>query len=465
MPAMESQGAPEDSADAPVQDELLAPSFVNAVTEALENNDTETARAATLELRAADLADLIEFLRPDLRVALITALGSDLDAEMFSELQEPIRDELIKDIPVEQLAEVVGELDSDDAVYLLEDLDESEQIDVLSRVSRTDRARLRRSLDYPEDTAGRLMQADFVAVPPFWSVGQMIDYMRETRDLPDSFSELYVIDPAFHLIGTVPLSFLLRTRRPKLIGDITHTDVYTFSALQDQEEVARDFERYNLLSAPVIDEDQRLVGIITADDVVEVVQEEAGEDIFRLAGVGDEGITENFRQIVGSRFTWLFINLLTAILASIVIGLFDATLQQQVALAILMPIVASMGGNAGTQTMTVAVRALATKDLTAVNTLRVVGRELAVGFINGLLFAVLLAAAVLVWFGSTELGIIIAAAMVVNMFFAALSGILVPVALDKLGIDPAVASSVFVTTVTDVVGFFAFLGLASLWFL
>ena len=212
----------------------------------------------------------------------------------------------------------------------------------------------------------------------------------------------------------------------------------------------------------MVDEDQRLVGIITADDVVEVVQEEAGEDIFRLAGVGDEGITENFRQIVGSRFTWLFVNLLTAILASIVIGLFDATLQQQVALAILMPIVASMGGNAGTQTMTVAVRALATKDLTAVNTLRVVGRELAVGLMNGLLFALLLAAAVLVWFGSTELGVIIAAAMIVNMFFAALSGILVPVVLDKLGIDPAVASSVFVTTVTDVVGFFAFLGLASL---
>ena len=462
---MHSEGHADEIADMQVSDDLLAPSFVNSVAQALEDGDTEAARAATLDMRAADLADLIEFLRPELRVALITALGSDLDAEMFSELQEPIRDELIKAMPVEQLAEVVGELESDDAVYLLEDLDESDQIDVLSRVSRTDRARLRRSLDYPEDTAGRLMQADFVAVPPFWSVGQTIDYMRESSDLPDSFSELYAIDPAFHLIGTVPLSLLLRSRRPKLISEITNTDVYSFAATQDQEEVARDFERYNLLSAPVVDQDQRLVGIITADDVVEVVQEEAGEDIFRLAGVGDEGITENFRQIVSSRFTWLFINLLTAILASVVIGLFDATLQQQVALAILMPIVASMGGNAGTQTMTVAVRALATKDLTAVNTLRVVGRELAVGVVNGLVFALLLAAAVLVWFGSTELGLIIAAAMVVNMFFAALSGILVPVVLDKLGIDPAVASSVFVTTVTDVVGFFAFLGLASLWFL
>jgi magnesium transporter len=462
---MQSEGHADEIADMQVSDDLLAPSFVNAVAQALEDGDTEAARAATLDMRAADLADLIEFLRPELRVALITALGSDLDAEMFSELQEPIRDELIKEMPVEQLAEVVGELESDDAVYLLEDLEESDQIDVLSRVSRTDRARLRRSLDYPEDTAGRLMQADFVAVPPFWSVGQTIDYMRESSDLPDNFSELYVIDPAFHLIGTVPLSFLLRSRRPKLISEITKTDVYSFAATQDQEEVARDFERYNLLSAPVVDEDRRLVGIITADDVVEVIQEEAGEDIFRLAGVGDEGITENFRQIIASRFTWLLINLLTAILASVVIGLFDATLQQQVALAILMPIVASMGGNAGTQTMTVAVRALATKDLTAVNTLRVVGRELAVGLVNGLVFALLLAAAVLVWFGSTDLGLIIAAAMVINMFFAALSGILVPVVLDKLGIDPAVASSVFVTTVTDVVGFFAFLGLASLWFL
>jgi len=461
---MESQGAADDIADPPAQDNLLTPAFVDAVSETLEREQTEASRELTLPLRAADLADLIEFLRPELRIALMTVLGDDVPAEMFSELQEPIRDELVRQMPADQLAKVVGDLDSDDAVYLLEDLEESDQIEVLSKVSRIDRARLQRSLEYPEESAGRIMQADFVAVPPFWSVGQTIDYMREARDLPDSFSELYVINPAFHLVGTVPLSFLLRSRRPKLISEITSTDVQTFSALQDQEEVARDFERYNLLSAPVVDEDQRLVGIITADDVVEVVQEEAGEDIFRLAGVGDEGITENFVQITGRRFTWLFINLLTAIFASIVIGLFDATLQQQVALAILMPIVASMGGNAGTQTMTVAVRALAMKDITAVNTVRVIGRELAVGLINGLLFAVLLAAAVLIWFGSGEIGVIIAISMIVNMFVAALAGILVPLVLDKLGIDPAVASSVFVTTVTDVVGFFAFLGLAALWF-
>jgi len=462
---MESQGTADDIANVHVPDNTLAPSFVNAVSSALEQGDVESARAATLELHEADLADLVEFLRPELRIALITALGDDLKAGMFSELQEPIRDELIKEMPVEQLAAVVSELDSDDAVYLLEDVEESQQIDVLARVSRTDRARLRRSLDYPDDTAGRIMQADFVAVPPFWSVGQTIDYMREAHDLPDIFSELYVIDPAFHLIGTVPLSLLLRSRRPTLIREITDTDVMSFPATQDQEEVARDFERYNLLSAPVVDEDQRLVGVIMADDIVEVVQEEAGEDIFRLAGVGDEGITENFMRITGRRFTWLFINLLTAVLASLVIQIFDASIQQQVALAVLMPIVASMGGNAGTQTMTVAVRALATKDLTAVNALRVIGRELAVGLINGLLFALLLAGAVLLWFGSTDLGVIIAAAMIVNMFMAALSGILVPVCLDKIGIDPAVASSVFVTTVTDVVGFFAFLGLASIWFL
>ncbi len=462
---MHSDGHTDEIADMQAPDDLLAPSFVNAVGQALEDGDTEAARAATLELRAADLADLVEFLRPELRVALISALGPDLDPEMFSELQEPIRDELIKDMPVEQLAEVVGELDSDDAVYLLEDLDESEQIAVLSRVSRSDRARLRRSLDYAEDTAGRLMQADFVAVPPFWSVGQTIDYMREAQDLPDTFSELYVIDPAFHLIGTVPLSLLLRSRRPKLISEITNTDVHSFAATQDQEEVARDFERYNLLSAPVVDEDQRLVGIITADDVVEVVQEEAAEDIFRLAGVGDEGIGERFTQIVASRFPWLLINVFTALLAATVIRLFDATIEQQVALAVLMPITASMGGNAGTQTMTVTVRALATKDLTAVNAMRVITRELSVGLVNGILFGTLLAGTVILWFGATDLGLLIASAMIINMFVAAVAGILVPLTLDRLGVDPAVASSVFVTTVTDVIGFFAFLGLASIWFL
>lgn len=458
------QETQEELLDAQDSDEILKPAFVRSVSDALERGDTEAVRSATLDLHEADLADLIEFLRPELRPQLITALGPDFKVSALSELQEPIRDALVQELPVEQIAEVVSELDSDDAVYLLEDLDKSDQIEILSKVSEIDRAALKRSLDYPEDTAGRLMQADFVAVPPFWSVGQTIDYMRETDELPDTFSEIYVIDPTFHLIGSVPLSKLLRTNRPVQIEEITEKDIHPVDANLDQEEVAREFERYDLLSAPVTDESGRLVGIITVDDIVEVIQEEAGEDIYRLGGVGEEGISENVLRIAGRRFLWLFVNLVTAILASVIIGFFDATIHQQVALAILMPIVASMGGNAATQTMTVAVRSLATKDLTAVNALRVVGREMAVGIINGVVFAILMAVVVLLWFGSGALGVIIAAAMIVNMFVAGLFGILIPLTLNRFNVDPAVASGVFVTTVTDVVGFFAFLGLAALWF-
>lgn len=454
----------EQLVEARESEEILNPAFVRTVSEALERGDGETVRAATLDLHEADLADLIEFLRPELRPILIRVLGPDFKVGALSELQEPIRDALVQELPVEQIAKVVTELDSDDAVYLLEDLDESERLAILSKVPEIHRATLKRSLDYPEHTAGRIMQADFVAVPPFWSVGQTIDYMHAADDLPDTFSELYVIDPAFHLVGKVPLSRLLRAPRSTLIKDITETDVHAVKATIDREAAARDFERYDLLSVPVVDEAGRLVGVITADDIVEVIQEEAEEDIYRLGGVGSEDLSENVVQIARSRFAWLFVNLLTAILASVVIGIFDATIQQQVALAVLMPIVASMGGNAGTQTMTVAVRALATRDLTAVNALRVVAREVAVGLLNGMLFALLMGAVVLFWFGSGDLGLIIAAAMIVNLFVAGLFGILIPLALDKLGIDPAVASSVFLTTVTDVVGFFAFLGLATLWF-
>jgi magnesium transporter len=361
------------------------------------------------------------------------------------------------------VAEALQQLDSDEAVYLLENLDKEEQSDILAKLPHFERIALERSLEYPEDSAGRIMQTDLIAVPPFWSVGQTIDYMREADDLPDRFYEIFVVDPAYHLLGSVALNHLLRSKRPTSIDAITDRDVHPIPVEADQEAVARQFERYNLTSAPVIDDDGRLVGVITADDVVEVVQEEASEDILRMGGVAGESVSDSVWRTTKHRFTWLLANLATAILASAVISLFEATIEQMVALAVLMPIVASMGGNAGTQTMTVAVRALATQDLGPVNALRVILRESAVGLLNGLLFAVIMAAIAFFWFGSGQLGLVIGLAMIVNLFAAALAGILIPLGLEALGLDPAIASGVFVTTVTDVVGFFAFLGLAALW--
>ena len=322
---------------------------------------------------------------------------------------------------------------------------------------------LKRGFEYPEDSAGRLMQSDFIAVPPFWSVGQTIDFMRETEDLPDTFSQIYVVDPSFHLHGIVKLDRLLRAKRPTLIESIQDDELMPVLDEQDQEDVARLFTRYDLISAPVVDANNRMVGVITADDVVEVIASEAEEDIKLLGGVGDESLADSVVSATQSRFVWLLVNLVTAILASAVIKLFDATIEQMVALAVLMPIVASMGGNAGTQTMTVAVRALATKELGPVNVTRVIYREVAVGLLNGLIFAFIMAMVVLVWLGIAPLSLVIAAAMVFNLVAAAAAGILIPLMLDRLGYDPAVASGVFVTTVTDVVGFFAFLGLAALW--
>lgn len=437
--------------------------FVQSVSQALKAGETTRLKYQVLNLHCADLADLIEHLRPDERVRFVTALGTDFDYSALSELHESVRDQLLKQLPNEQVAQAVRELESDDAVYLLEDLDESEQSDILAKIPVEERARLQRSLDYPEDSAGRIMQADVITVPPFWSVGQTIDYMRDTADLPESFSEIYVVDPKFHPIGTVQLNRILRTKRPILIEEIAEKDLHTIEAHEDQEEVAREFERYDLMCAPVVDENSRLVGVVTVDDIVTVIQEEAEEDIHRLGGVGHESLTDSVVRTTKGRFAWLLVNLLTAILASSVINLFDTTIEQMVALAILMPIVASMGGNAATQTMTVAVRALATRDLGGANANRIISREAIVGLLNGVAFALIMGVVTYVWFGNSQLGGVIAAAMLFNMVVAGLSGILIPLALDKLDIDPAIASGVFVTAVTDVVGFCAFLGLAALW--
>jgi magnesium transporter len=442
-----------------------AAELVRPVSEAVAGGNESRARELAGGLSAPDLADLIELLDPEARVALVRALGGAFPYDVLSELDGTVRDQLLRELPRDILAKAVTDMETDDAAYLLEDLDEAARREILERLPASERAALERNLEYPEETAGRLMQTDFVAVPPYWTVGQVIDHMRETDDLPETFSDIYVVDPTHHVMGGVDLSRLLRTKREVPVERIMDTDRQVVLATADQEAVARQFERYDLKSAPVVDADKRLVGVVTVDDVVEVIEEETEEDLRRLGGVGDESVTDNVIYTVRNRFLWLFINLGTALLASSVIKLFDATIDQMVALAVLMPIVASMGGNAATQTMTVTVRALATRQLGPVNAARVIVREASVGLINGLLFALIMGVVVLFWFGIETLGVVIALAMICNFLAAALAGILIPLTLSRFGFDPAVSSGVFVTMVTDVVGFFAFLGFASLWLL
>ncbi|KGF68710.1 magnesium transporter [Hoeflea sp. BAL378] len=445
------------------EDGSIRQDYLTAIGAAIADRDTLFLREHVVRLHESELGDLLESINAGQRRALVSLLGDDFDFAALTEVDEAIRLEIIEALPNARIAEALGELDSDDAVYILEDLDEADQKEILAALPFTERVRLRRSLDYPEDTAGRRMQTEFVAVPPFWTVGQTIDYMRDEEDLPDSFSQIFVIDPTFKLVGSVALDRILRAKRLVRIEEVMDEARYRIDAEMDQEEAAQLFEQYDLLSAAVVDENQRLVGVLTIDDVVDVIHQEADEDIKRLGGVGDEELSDSIVSTVRSRFSWLLINLGTAILASAVISLFDATIEQMVALAVLMPIVASMGGNAGTQTMTVTVRALATRDLDIYNAGRIIRREAAVGLINGFLFALIIGVVAGAWFVSAGLGGIIAAAMVINMLAAALAGILLPLLLDKIGADPAIASAVFVTTVTDVVGFFAFLGLAGWW--
>jgi magnesium transporter len=460
-PETEVPAAPAPPA-APVAGEAPSPSeLASAVALALDDADPEHVKALVSGLRAPDLADIIELLPPPARIRLIQTLGASFDFEVLSELEESVRDQVSEALPNETLARAVEHLDTDDAAYVIENLEPADRQEVLSQIPTGDRAALERNLEYPEYSAGRLMQSDFVAVAPFWSVGDVIDYMREADDLPEAFTELFVVDPSFKVLGSLELSRLLRTKRHVRVEAIMDRDRESVLATADQETVARQFQRYDLMSAPVVDQNQRLVGVVTIDDVVDVIQDEAEEDIKLMGGVGQELISDSVRQIVPSRFAWLFVNLATAILASAVIKGFDTSLERMVELAVLMPIVASMGGNAGTQTMTVAVRALATQELTSSNVMRVTLRETAVGLLNGLAFAVLLGVIVFFWFGKSKLGAVIGGAMIINLLAAALAGILIPLALHRYKFDPAVSSTVFVTTVTDVVGFFAFLWLAT----
>ena len=460
-------------ADAPVLERLpmrdeagaIRPEFVEEITRCIKEEHAPFLREIVAELHEADLGDLIAALGAEDRVRLVELTGADFDFSALNEVDDTVREEILEELEPETVAEGVRELESDDAVELLEGLDEKDQEEILEKLPPQERDVLERSLEYPEGSAGRRMQAEFITVPKDWTVGQTIDYMRETPDLPHRFYEIYVVDGAKRWQGAIPLDLLLRSRRPVPLTDLIEEDRRRVSVEDAQEEVARLFGKYNLVAAPVVDAEDRLVGVITIDDVVDVIEEEADEEIKALGGVtSDEELSDNFWTIAKGRFNWLLINLATAFLASSVLGLFEGQLEKMVALAVLAPIVASQGGNAATQTMTVAVRALATRELGSNNAFRITMRELLVGLVNGIGFAVITGIVAVIWFKIPGLGFVIGLAMVCNLIAGALGGILIPIVLEKMRADPAVASGTFVTTVTDVVGFFSFLGIATLWF-
>jgi len=441
--------------------ERLEPSLAEQVSDALDTDDRGALLLAIEDAHPADVADVLEQIKPGAREDFVRLAAADFPADVLPELEEGLRDDIVTLVDPDYLAGAVGEMESDDAVYLVENLDDELRREVLDALPTADRIGIERALEYPEDSAGRLMQRDVVAVPPFWNVGQTIDSLRARPEIPEDFYEIVVIDPAYKPIGTVPLSRILGARRPVMIEAIMTEDFRALTVTDPPQDIAYAFNQYHLVSAPVVDDDGRLAGVITIDDALAVLDEETEEDMLLLAGVGDEELTDSVVDIARQRLPWLAVNLVTAILASLVIAQFDKVIESIVALAILMTIVASMGGNAGTQTLTVAVRALATKDLTTTNAMRIVSREALVGLFNGVFFAVLMGGLTWAWYGDPALGGVLGAAMVVNMLVAALAGILIPITLEKLGADPALASAVFVTTVTDVVGFMAFLGLAA----
>lgn len=440
----------------------LDASVLKQIADAIDGGDAGVLKEIFSELHPADIADHMEQLSYDERVEVVDLVPEIFSGDVLSELEDDAREDILPELDPVKLAEAVNDLESDDATDLLEEMDEPLQEQVLAALPAEDRRALETSLSFDEETAGRLMQREFVAAPTFWTVGHAIDHMRDTgEDLPEVFFNVYVVDPGFKPQGYIPVSRLMRTRRDVPLADITEELKVIISPEQDQEDVAYLFEKYHLISAPVTDAHGRLSGTITIDDMVEVISDENKEDMLALAGVNDAGLTDTAMRAVRSRAPWLFINLVTAILASAVIAMFEGAIEKVVALAVLMPIVASMGGNTGTQTLAVAVRAIAERDLTQANARRVIWRETVASLINGLMFAALLAVVTVVWFQDFRLAGVIALAMVINSVCAGLSGILVPLGLKKVGADPAVASSVFVTTVTDVVGFLAFLGLAS----
>jgi magnesium transporter len=449
------------------EDGKLKPGFVAAVAKAINERDRDALHDLVGDMHEADLGGLIEALDPDLRAELIAIMGRDFDFTALTEVDENIRDEIIEELPNSAVALYVQDLESDDAVALLEDLDAEDRQEILEALPPIDRAALKRSLDFPENSAGRLMQTTVVTVPPFWTAGQAINLMRDSDadDLPDQFYEVFVVDPAHRLLGNVFLDALLRAKPDTKLGDMMRTDRRRVPTDEDAEDVAELFERYNLVSAPVVDDAERLVGVITIDDVVDVIREEADQEIKALGGVsGDETLSDRVWEITRSRFLWLFVNLITAFIASSVLDAFNGQLQKMVALAVLAPIVASQGGNGATQTMTVVIRALATRELSRLNAARVIGREMLVGALNGIAFGIITGIGAWIWFHQYGLGVVIAGAMLTNLVAGAVGGIVIPLVLEFFEVDPAVSSSAFVTTVTDVVGYSSFLGFATLWF-
>jgi magnesium transporter len=440
----------------------LDPARVDAIVTAARDGDAEAVRELMEPLHPADIADLLEQVETPERVAVLRVYEPEIDGEILSELDESIREEVIELLSPGVLSDAMRELDSDDVVDFIEDLEDEQQQAILETLEDSDRLAVEQALSYPDYSAGRLMQREVVAGPEHWTVGEAIDYLRSREDLPEDFYHMILVDPAYRPIANVTLGKILSHRREVRLKDIAEESFRTITATDAEADVAYAFNQYHLISAPVVDPDGRLVGVITIDDAMIVLEEEAEEDILLLAGVSDESsLADRVAATTRRRFPWLAVNLVTAILASLVISMFEDTISQFVALAVLMPIVASMGGNAGTQSLTVAVRAIATRDLTGRNVWRVIRREALVGLVNGAIFAVVMGVVGVIWFGTPMLGAVIAIAMVINLVVAGLAGTVIPVVLDRMKIDPALASGAFVTTVTDVVGFFAFLGLAA----
>jgi len=439
--------------------------FINTFSDKIQSNDVKFVNQTLTDLHESDVANLIENLSNDSRTKLIEIEAFNIDPDIFIELNESIQSEVLQLLSANSIINIIKRLESDDSIKILENLDKEKKLSVLEKLPPKDKFLLEEGLSYPEDSAARIMQREFTAVPSNWSVGQTIDYLRENKDLPEEFLEIFIVDNDFKPIGTVPSSRVLRSSRNAKMNSIMIEMPVLISVNMDKEEVGHTFENYSLVSAGVVNKNNKLVGMITADDVVTVVQEEAEEDVLRLAGVGNEEITDSVITKTKRRFNWLLLNLFTALLATWVISNFGASIEQMVALAFLMPIVASMGGNAGMQTLAVTIRAIATKELSASNFNRVVAKEFIIGVLNGIIFAIITGIIVQLWFKEINLSMLIGVSMILNMIVAGLFGILVPVSLKKMNIDPALASSVFVTTITDVIGFLSFLGLGSYYFL
>lgn len=450
------------SADVPVEGPVVDADMVEDIAEAIDLKDRATLISTFEDMHPADIADVLEQVSPNRRKKAIKLVGEDLPSEALAELSEDVRAEALESLPDAAVVEALEELDSDDAAEIAAELDDDRKDRVLERINAGDRAAIETSLQFDDETAGRLMQRDFVAAPEFWTVGQAIDHMRTVEDLPDPFFEVYLVDPGFHLKGAVPLSVLIRSSRETPLSELLVDLSTAVHPHMDQEEVAYIFQQYNLASAPVVDEDGRLTGMLTVDDMIDVIQEENKEDLLALSGVNEGGATQSVMDAVRSRAPWLAVNLFTAFIVSGVISLFETALSQIVTLAVLMPVVAALGGNAGSQALAVTVRAIAERDLVGPSVSRAIRRELFTAILNGLIFALGVGVIAFVWFGDPQLAGVISVAMLATFIWAGLTGVLVPLVLQRLGADPAVASSVFVLTSVDVAGFFAFLGLATM---